>query len=234
MNPSKSEASLALTGDTLVTFLPMHRVGATGLIDSREKRCVSEVWNGFTYFRRSDVLVAKITPCFENGKGACLDSLPTEIGFGSTEFIVLRALRKVLPQYLYRLTLLPDFRHLGADAMIGAAGQQRVPATFVGSFPIPVPPLSEQSAIVCYLNAATVNLDRAIDAAHREIDLLREYRTRLIADVVTGKLDVREAAANLPEEAEEAEVLDESEAQTEGGEDGDAGEADAAAEETES
>jgi type I restriction enzyme S subunit len=207
MNPSKSEASLALTGDTLVTFLPMHRVGATGLIDSREKRCVSEVWNGFTYFRRSDVLVAKITPCFENGKGACLDSLPTEIGFGSTEFIVLRALRKVLPQYLYRLTLLPDFRHLGADAMIGAAGQQRVPATFVGSFPIPVPPLSEQSAIVCYLNAATVNLDRAIDAAHREIDLLREYRTRLIADVVTGKLDVRDAAAHLPDEPEEQQEL---------------------------
>lgn len=209
MNPSKSEAALALTGDTLVTFLPMHRVGTTGLVDSREKRCASEVWNGFTYFRRSDVLVAKITPCFENGKGACLDSLPTEIGFGSTEFIVLRVLRKVLPQYLYRLTLLPDFRHLGADAMIGAAGQQRVPATFVGSFSIPVPPLSEQSAIVCYLDAATADLEKAIDAARREIELLREYRTRLIADVVTGKLDVRDVPVPddetdvLPEEPED-------------------------------
>jgi type I restriction enzyme S subunit len=97
-----------------------------------------------------------------------------------------------------------------------------------------IPPLDEQTAIISYLDNATSHITSAIDHATREISLLREYRTRLIADVVTGKLDVREAAANLPEEAEEAEVLDESEAQTEGGEDGDAGEADAAAEETES
>ena len=58
----------------------MERVGVDGKIDAR-KITASMVWNGFTYFRRGDVLVAKITPCFENGKGACLDSLPTEIGF---------------------------------------------------------------------------------------------------------------------------------------------------------
>jgi len=101
MNPSKSEAAVALIEDASATFLPMHAVSTTGLIDSRERRCASEVWNEFTYFRSSDILVAKMTPCFENGKGACLDSLPTEIGFGSTEFIVLRALTKVLAQYLY-------------------------------------------------------------------------------------------------------------------------------------
>jgi len=75
---------------------------------------------------------------------------------------------------------------------------------------LPLPSVPEQTAIVRYLDAATANLDKAIDAAHREIDLLREYRTRLIADVVTGKLDVRDVAAHLPDEPEEQpEPLDE-------------------------
>src|SRR3990172_2293772 len=123
----------------------MERVTADGRVDAREVRPASALWNGFTYFRRADVLVAKITPCFENGKGACLDSLPTEVGFGSTEFIVLRFTDAVLPQYLYRTTTLAEFRRRGADAMNGAAGQQRVPPTFVGNFQAALPPLPEQS-----------------------------------------------------------------------------------------
>ena len=75
---------------------------------------------------------------------------------------------------------------------------------------ITVPSLPEQTAILGYAHDATAILDKAIYAARREIDLLREYRTRLIADVVTGKLDVREAAAHLPDELEEQpELLDE-------------------------
>ena len=77
LNPSKTEAKTSLAVDTPVTFLPMAHVGTEGSIDG-EILSASAVWNGFTYFRQNDVLVAKITPCFENGKGACLDSLPTE------------------------------------------------------------------------------------------------------------------------------------------------------------
>ena len=69
---------------------------------------------------------------------------------------------------------------------------------------ISLPPLAEQSAIAKFIGKTTVNIDAAIDHARREIELLQEYRTRLIADVVTGKLDIREAAANLPEETEES------------------------------
>ncbi|MCY4529833.1 MAG: restriction endonuclease subunit S, partial [Chloroflexi bacterium] len=69
----------------------------------------------------------------------------------------------------------------------------------VGGLNIPLPPLPEQTAIVEHIDNATANIDAAIARARRQIDLLREYRTRLIADVVTGKLDVREAAAELPE-----------------------------------
>lgn len=79
------------------------------------------------------------------------------------------------------------------------------------------PPLSEQTAIVEYLDAQTAKIDAAVAAARREIELLREYRTRLIADVVTGKVDVREVAAQLPEEPpEEAEWMDTEEEAVEG------------------
>ena len=126
LNPSKTEARTFLKANTPVTFLPMERVRTDGRIDG-ELLSASTVWNGFTYFRRNDVLVAKITPCFENGKGACLNALSTEVGFGSTEFHVLRAGRSISPRFLYLLTTLPNFRQSGADEMTGAAGQQRVP-----------------------------------------------------------------------------------------------------------
>ncbi|MEA3508470.1 MAG: hypothetical protein U9R40_06105 [Synergistota bacterium] len=136
LNPSKTEASTFLSSDSPVTFLPMERVGTNGKIDFGEPMEADKVWQGFTYFRKGDVIVAKITPCFENGKGACLDSMPTNVGFGSTEFHVLRAKGSISPQYLYRFTTLEKFRRLGADAMTGAAGQQRVPQSFIVNYKI--------------------------------------------------------------------------------------------------
>jgi type I restriction enzyme S subunit len=156
-------------------------------------------------------------------------------GIISPAYVVQRPRRGAEPRYFHYLLRTPAFAKEAERWSYGITSDMWSlrPEHFKMIYGC-LPSIPEQSAIVRYLDGATANLDKAIDAAHREIDLLREYRTRLIADVVTGKLDVREAAANLPEEAEEAEVLDESEAQTEGGEDGDAGEADAAAEETES
>lgn len=215
LNPSKTELPLSWR-DGRAVFLPMERVGTDGRFDPSEVQPISSLWNGFTYFRKGDVIVAKITPCFENGKGACLDTLPTEVGFGSTEFHVLRVGDSIRAPFLYRITTLHEFRRLGAEAMTGAAGQQRVPASFIASFAVPLPPLSEQTAIVEHLDAQTAKIDAAMAAARREIELLREYRTRLIADVVTGKVDVREVAAQLPEEPpEEREWMDTEEA-TEG------------------
>ena len=205
INPSRTEARAYLTEDSSVTFLPMERVGTEGQIDTQEKVAASHVWNGFTYFRRNDILVAKITPCFENGKGAYLDTLPTRIGFGSTEFHVLRTKPSVIPQFLYRLTTDFAFRQYGRESMTGAAGQQRVPSDFVANFQIPVPPFAEQSAITAHIDKATTHIDTAIATARRQCELMREYRTSLIAHVVTGKVDVRAAAAQLPQEAPEQE-----------------------------
>ena len=193
LNPSKAEAYAYLSTDTPVTFLPMERVGAEGQVDVREKMATSRVWNGFTYFRRNDVIVAKITPCFENGKGALLDSLPTEIGFGSTEFHVLRAKLPVNPQFLFRLTTETTFRQNGTEAMTGAAGQKRVPAGFVANYKVPLPPLAEQRAIAAFLDRETGKIDAFISKKERLIQLLQEKRTALISRAVTKGLD-----ANAP------------------------------------
>jgi type I restriction enzyme S subunit len=189
LNPSRTETRSSLAADTMVTFLPMERVGADGRIDAREITPACAVWNGFTYFRRQDVLVAKITPCFENGKGACLDALPTEVGFGSTEFHVLRARSSVSPDFLYRLTTIADFRRLGTDAMTGAAGQQRVPQSFVANFTIAIPPLAEQAAIVRFLDHADRRIRRYICAKQKLIKLLEEQKQAIIHRAVTRGLD---------------------------------------------
>jgi type I restriction enzyme S subunit len=216
LNPSKSEVPIELRNDQAV-FLPMECVGSNGQFDASELRLVSDLWNGFTYFRRGDVIIAKITPCFENGKGACLENLPTAIGFGSTEFHVIRPSKAIIAAYLYRVTTLSEFRRLGADEMTGATGQQRVPVEFIANFPIPLPSLPEQTVVVAYLDAKTAQIENTISAIRREIELLREYRERIIADVITGKVDVLEIAAQLPEEPEEdiETTMDEEEAKGE-------------------
>lgn len=190
LNPSKSEVPIALRKDQAV-FLPMARIGTDGGFEASEVRPVSELWNGFTYFRKGDVIVAKITPCFENGKGASLDDLPTAIGFGSTELHVIRPSKAIVSAYLYRVTTLSEFRRLGADEMTGAAGQQRVPVEFISNFPIPVPSQKEQTAIVRFLDYADRRIRRVIRARQRRIKLLEEYKQALIHRTVTGQIDVR-------------------------------------------
>lgn len=191
-NPSRSESTAFRLSDAPVSFLPMECITTDGKLQHVENRKASEVWEGYTYFRRNDVVMAKITPCFENGKGGLLDTLPTEIGFGTTEYIVLRAAeQKIRPAFLAKLLSLRTFRALGADAMTGAAGQQRVPLGFVKNFEIVLPPLDEQDQILGALQTATTEQDVAIERIRSEITLIREYRDRLIADVVTGQVDVR-------------------------------------------
>ena len=195
MNPSKLEARGILTEQTPVVFLPMGKVETDGQIDESEIRSACEVWDGFTYFRKEDILVAKITPCFENGKGAFLGSLQTDVGFGSTEFHVLRADRSILPKFLYHLTTTHEFRAQGTDAMTGAAGQKRVPSLFVEHFPISIPPLDEQRAIAAFLDRETKRIDKLVAKKRLLIERLAEYRTALITRTVTQGLPPETARA---------------------------------------
>ena len=206
-NPSKSEAPVNPRAGEKVVFLPMERISANGEIDCSEKRSVSDVWGGFTYFRRGDVVLAKITPCFENGKGAYLERLETEFGFGTTELIVLRPSKAIDGAFLRFLTSTNQFLSVGERNMTGAAGQQRIPSDFVRDYPIGLPPVDEQRKIVEHIETKSTEIDQGITRAQREIELIREYRTRLISDVVTGQLDVR--GVEVPEvDEEELRTLD--------------------------
>lgn len=200
-NPSKSETRANPADAEKVVFLPMEKISVNGDIDCTETRPLSEVWNGFTYFRRGDVVIAKITPCFENGKGAYLKGLETDFGFGTTELIVLRPSTAIDGAFLRFLTSTKQFLLLGEQYMTGAAGQQRIPSDFVKNYPIGLPPVEEQREILEHIQERSAEIDQAITRAQLEIELMREYRTRLISDVVTGHVDVR--GIEVPEVAEE-------------------------------
>lgn len=138
-----------------VSFLPMAAVSEAGQIDYQEERSVEQVRKGYTYFRRGDVIVAKITPCFENGKAARTDALDEEHGFGSTEFHVIRGNpSELLSEYAFHLIWNPYFRKEATANMTGSAGQKRVPADFLKRLKIPLPPLEEQRRIAGILDAA--------------------------------------------------------------------------------
>ena len=89
-NPSKNENVKTASPEERVVFLPMEKISVDGRIDCSLKSELKQVSEGFTYFAKDDVVIAKITPCFENGKGAFLSELETDFGFGTTELFVLR------------------------------------------------------------------------------------------------------------------------------------------------
>ena len=191
-SPSKSELGAQIDMESVAIFLPMESISVDGKITCEHKQKISDMWNGFTYFKRNDVVVAKITPCFENGKGAYLDQLETDFGFGTTELIVMRPSESILGEFLYYFTMMSKFRKDGEEVMTGAAGQKRVPIDFVKNYIIALPPLKEQEKIINFIEIKNLELDRVIEKTKSEIILIQEYRTRLISDVVTGKVDVRD------------------------------------------
>jgi len=133
MNPTKQEIS-HLPPETEVSFLPMESVGEDGSLNLETTRPIFEVSSGYTYFAEGDVTFAKITPCFENGKGAIMDKLQNAFGFGTTELTVIRPGPSLNSEYLYYLTISNDFRKNGEAWMYGAGGQKRVPDDFVRDF----------------------------------------------------------------------------------------------------
>ncbi len=188
LSPSRSEVR-DLSEDTEVSFVPMESVREEGGLDLGESKQLEEVVDGYTYFRDGDVLVAKITPCFENGKGALAADLTNEIGFGTTELHVLRPEEELGRRYLFYATMSHPFRKVGESTMYGAGGQKRVSDDFIRNLRWPIPPLDEQRAIATYLDRETERIDALIEKKERLIDLLEEKRTALISRVVTKGLD---------------------------------------------
>jgi type I restriction enzyme S subunit len=180
LNPSKSEIS-TLDRNTTVSFLPMEDIGDDGSLTLDKEKAIGELETGYTYFRDGDVTIAKITPCFENGKGALMRGLSNGIGFGTTELIVARPLpEQITGPYLYYLFISSVFRSIGESHMYGAGGQKRVPDDFVRDFSIAIPSLPEQTAIVEFLDRETAKIDELIAEQRRLIELLNEKIVSLV------------------------------------------------------
>jgi type I restriction enzyme, S subunit len=192
-NPSKSEISHRPRTEQ-VSFLPMEAIGETGGLDMERVRPIGELETGYSYFADGDVVLAKITPCFENGKGAAVNGLHGGVGFGTTELIVLRPSGQVTQRFLWWLLSAAGFRRYAEGYMQGSAGQKRVQDEWLKGQKIAIPPMPEQGAIVAHLDRATERIDVLIAKTERSIELLQEHRAALITAAVTGKIDLRNAA----------------------------------------
>lgn len=146
------------------------------------ERPLTSVKNGFTRFASNDILFAKITPCMENGKGALVTNLTSNVGFGSTEFHVLRAKHPQSILFLYYWTLDPRLRLAAKNQMVGSAGQQRVPAEFFDNFLVAIPPLEEQEQIGKFLYQA----DLTIHQTEQKLVKLKRLKTGLMQDLLTN------------------------------------------------
>lgn len=160
----------------------------SGRIDTSTQRRLDEVKRGFTSFQEGDVLFAKITPCMENGKSTVAHSLSSGIGFGSTEFHVLRPLLGINPHLLYYFVAQESFRQAARAHMTGSAGQLRVPTSFIADATYPLAPLAEQHRIVSAIEQQFIRLDTGVAALRKAQVKLKRYRAAVLKAAVEGKL----------------------------------------------
>ncbi len=188
INPPKPAAT-EVDLDEPVTFVPMGAVDErAGTIARPEVRPFSTVRKGYTAFTDGDVIMAKITPCMENGKAAIARNLVNGLGFGSTEFHVFRSHGAVLPEYVYHYLRQASFRQAAEGEMTGSVGQKRVPRGFLESARLPVPPLAEQMRIVALLEQLLARLDSCRDRLERIPGLLSRFRQAVLAAACSGKI----------------------------------------------
>ncbi len=188
LNPPKPSAN-ELESTTEVAFVPMPAVDAdAGAITNPLVRTFAEVRKGFTSFRDNDVILAKITPCFENGKSAICRGLLNGLGFGSTEFHVLRCMGAVLPEYIYHYARQESFRREGAEKMTGSVGQKRVPADWISNVELPVPPLAEQRRIVAKVEELLARVNAARHRLAKVPIILKRFRQSVLATACSGQL----------------------------------------------
>ena len=172
-----------------VSFLPMASVQESGAITEISERELGAVLKGYRYFEEGDVLVAKITPCMENGKAAQAVGLPHRVGLGSTELHVLRPGDDVDGRYLFHMVWNPMFRHAAEERMTGSAGQRRVPSSFFEQFKIPLPPLPEQRRIAAILDKADAVRRKRQQTLDLADQFLRSAFLDLFGDPVTNPKD---------------------------------------------
>jgi type I restriction enzyme S subunit len=180
LNPKKS--SLNLKAETEVSFVPMDAVSELGGLDLSDIRALADVYDSYTYFAENDICIAKITPCFENGKGVVAEDLVNGVGFGTTELHVVRPDSALDSRFLFYITIAHVFRNFGVSEMIGAGGQKRVPEDFIKNWKPPLLPLETRRRIARFLDDKTARIDALIEKKRALLDRLAEKRQALAAD----------------------------------------------------
>ncbi|EGR1040968.1 restriction endonuclease subunit S [Vibrio cholerae] len=175
--------------DIEVSFVGMADVSESAKLMNTTNRLYGEVKKGFTSFQDNDVLVAKITPCFENGKGALVSNLTNGIGFGSTEFHVIRTKeQKGCPEFIHHITTTHNFRVKGEMNMTGTAGQKRVGKDFIASYLIACPPFVEQQKIAEVLST----VDKKIDLIDQKIAETEKLKAGLMQKLFSEGVGVQD------------------------------------------
>ena len=166
---------------SMVSFIAMEDISNSGRVTNKSDKLYEEVKKGYTPFVDNDVLLAKITPCFENGKRALVDNLSNSIGFGSTEFHVLRANKYSISKFLYYVISSQSFVSKAKNNMTGSAGQKRVPTEFIKDYMLVVPKLEEQEKIASILST----VDEQIDNVDALIEKNKELKKGLMQQLLT-------------------------------------------------
>jgi len=189
IRPPKRDIIGKLSPDTVVSFAPMEDLGINQkyLQPTKEKH-LSEVSGSYTYFSDNDVLLAKVTPCFENGKVGIARDLMNSVGFGSSEYIVYRPKEGLLSEYLYYFLNRASVRKIGEGSMDGSVGLKRIQKIFYEDIEIPLPPLSKQQEIVAELDALEKQRSTLIELYTTKLRALDELKQSLLEKAFRGEL----------------------------------------------
>lgn len=188
VNPKKIDTN-RLLDDLEVSFFPMASLSEIyGEITEPQTRLLKDVKNGFTNFSEGDVVFAKITPCMENGKSAIIGKLVNGIGYGTTEFYVLRCSENLYNRYLYHMVRDTSFRNKAKAVMSGAVGQQRVPKSFMENYPLNLPSVPEQTEIVRILDDLLAKEQQAKEAAEAVLEQIDLMKKSILARAFRGEL----------------------------------------------
>ncbi len=189
IRPPKNEARTKLRDADIVSFVPMEDLGIKQKwFFSTKERTLNKVEGSYTYFANKDVLLAKITPCFENGKLGIARNLKNGIGFGSSEFVVFRTNKGLSPEFLYYYLLRDKFRQEGVKRMMGAVGHKRVSKEFIENSIISFPPFLVQNQIIAKLDALSAETKKLEAIYQQKLAYLVELNKSIFQKAFKGEL----------------------------------------------
>ncbi|WP_067145445.1 restriction endonuclease subunit S [Pseudotamlana agarivorans] len=195
IKPPKRLVKKKIKESDLVSFVPMKYLEVNRMyFNSEETKTLKQAYSGYVYFEEGDVVLAKITPCFENGKLGIAKDLKNGIGFGSSEYVVYRTNSELLPEFLYFFLNRESFRIKGKSLMAGAVGHKRIQADFYENEVISYPSLQVQEVICAEITDLQDNLNILVENYNQRLTNLEELKKSILQKAFAGELTNKEYA----------------------------------------